>query len=48
MREFAESATALSAASLRLQMMMLEQVREMLGDFSAAFGDANAQESKDD
>lgn len=35
MREFAESATALAAASIRMQMMMLEQTREMIGAFDA-------------
>ena len=48
MRDFAEGATALAAASLRLQMMMLEQMREMAGDFSDALGEAMARESKDD
>ncbi|MDT8343893.1 MAG: hypothetical protein RQ752_05635 [Thermohalobaculum sp.] len=37
MREFAESAGAVAAASLRLQMMMLEQAREMMDDVSGLF-----------
>ncbi len=48
MLDFAEGATALTAASLRLQMMMLEQVREMLGDFSEAAGEAMARQTEDD
>lgn len=40
MKQFAEGATALTAASIRMQMMMLEQAREMMGDFADAFGDA--------
>lgn len=47
-RDFAEGATALTAASLRLQMMMLEQMREMLGDLSAMTTDAMNRESDDD
>lgn len=37
MRDFAESASAVAAASLRLQMMMLEQAREMIDDLSGLF-----------
>ena len=48
MRDFAEGATALAAASLRLQMMMLEQMREMLGDLSAMAERTMRDESKDD
>ena len=39
-KQFADGATALTAASIRVQMMMLEQAREMMGDFAEAFGDA--------
>lgn len=48
MRDFAEGATALAAASLRLQMVMLEEMREMLGDMSAMAGRTMRDEGKDD
>jgi hypothetical protein len=48
MRDFAESASALAAASLRMQLMMLEQTREMFSAFSAMEAAANARgETKD-
>jgi len=42
MQQFAEGATALTAASIRMQMMMLEQAREMMDDFAELFGGAAA------
>lgn len=48
MRDFAEGATALTAASLRLQVIMLEQMREMLGDLSSMFGDAVRPDAGED
>lgn len=48
MRDFAEGATALTAASLRLQMLILEQMREMLGDLSGMIDDAVKSGSGDD
>lgn len=47
-RDFAEGATALTAASLRLQMLMLEQMREMLGDISLLAEGAMRGENEDD
>jgi len=48
MREFAESASALAAASIRMQLMMLEQTREMFSAFSAMEAAANARDEASD
>ncbi|HSF94120.1 MAG TPA: hypothetical protein VLA52_03770 [Thermohalobaculum sp.] len=48
LRQFAEGATALTAASIRLQMMMLEQARGMMGDMADVFGDAPPDRKPDD
>lgn len=48
MRDFTEGATALAAAALRLEMMMLEEMRAMADDFAGAFGEAGVRGSKDD
>ena len=48
MRDFAESASALAAASIRMQLMMLEQTREMFSAFSAMEAAANARDETKD
>jgi hypothetical protein len=48
MREFAEGASALAAASIRMQMMMLEQTREMFSAFSAMEAAVNARDETKD
>lgn len=48
MRDFTEGATALAAAALRLEMLMLEEMRAMADDFADTFGEAGGRASKDD
>ena len=48
MLEFAESAPAMAAASIRMQMMMLEQTRAMLGDFTEMMTEASAAMERTD
>jgi len=47
MRQFADGATALTAASIRMQMMMLEQARGMMDDFTRTFADLNQGDETD-
>lgn len=46
-RDFAEGASAMAAAAIRIQMMMLEQTREMLGEFDAMMGKAAMRDDAD-
>lgn len=48
LRDFAEGASALAAASIRMQMMMLEQTREMFGAFSAMEAAARTRDDTKD
>lgn len=47
LRQFAEGATALTAAAIRMQMMMLEQARGMMDDFTQTFEDLNQGDETD-
>lgn len=47
LRQFAEGATALTAASIRMQMMMLEQARGMMDDFATVMTEAAGDREKD-
>jgi hypothetical protein len=47
LRLFSEGATALTAASIRMQMMMLEQARGMMDDFAGALTQAPEDDKAD-